>query len=195
MPRCFIAIPIPRYMWPQLIEVQNELSAHPKAAPWTMRRTPDSNLHITLQFLGEVSKTNIEIITATLDRLSKAFYGFTISLRGLNAFPSLQEPKAIYAAITDGHNEVITLSEQLSELLAPLHFPKESRPRTPHVTLARLTHRTSCDEDATWLEQWSRRSLGSIEHPQIALYESALHPSGSSYQIINQYPLSLRALP
>ena len=52
------------------------------------------NLHFTLQFLGEISERNIQLIIQELKKIE--FSKFKICLKGIGVFPNIKSPKIIW---------------------------------------------------------------------------------------------------
>lgn len=83
-------------------------------------------LHITLLFLG-----NVEIKQDFLDFINNLRFSVELKIGGIGAFPSLREPKVIYA------NVYGNVKPQLEKLYSFFDMkPKEDF--TPHVTLCRV---------------------------------------------------------
>ncbi len=82
-------------------------------------------LHITLLFLGD-----FEIKKELIDFIKEMKFSIPINIKGIGAFPSIKNPKTIYARV---HGN---LNEQYEKLCSFLSMKKESN-FTPHVTLCR----------------------------------------------------------
>ena len=66
------------------------------------------NLHVTIKFLGEINEKIVEEIIGALSKIS--FKKFMIHVAELGAFPSLRNPRVIWAGI----KEVMKIFEQFS---------------------------------------------------------------------------------
>src|SRR5512147_1564697 len=95
--RAFIAVEIPP-------EIQQAI--HDKATVVLKKTTnslirwvPADNMHLTLKFLGDVSPSNVEMLTQMLRAEVESAHCFDIHIGGLGAFPSPRRPRVIYIGI------------------------------------------------------------------------------------------------
>ena len=121
MNRYFIAIEIPE-------ETKKEIASffYPLLAQKVIGKFVSvEKLHITVLFLG-----NVEIKQATLNFLKGINFSEEIKISGLGAFPSIQDPKTIYAK---------AYGDIKPEFDKPNSFLKIGNENefTPHVTLCR----------------------------------------------------------
>lgn len=94
---------------------------------------PSSNIHLTLEFLGECTREEMMKASSVLDRLS--FSPFTVTLDRTGAF-RLEDGDVIYAGAEHSPG-LMNLHNQLALMLRENGFRLERRKYTPHVTLAR----------------------------------------------------------
>jgi 2'-5' RNA ligase len=88
--------------------------------------TKTEKLHITLVFLG-----NIGIKEEFIDFLGKLHLSLELTVRGIDAFPSIESPKIIYASVYGD------LEEYADKINSFLNIRKEKE-FTPHLTLCRV---------------------------------------------------------
>lgn len=132
-------------------------------------------MHITLKFLGEVSESNIPKITAALQKVKGAPFQLTA------ARVSTFSRRVIKAEVTD-QGCCADLAEQIGTYLLPLGFPKETRPFSPHITLARIKEDTPdlAEKTATLRD----REFGTCQIEEILLKQSTLTSKGSIYSTL-----------
>lgn len=95
------------------------------------------NLHLTLQFLGEVQRDRLEALGASL--LPRfALRPFMVSLDRFGAFPPSGPPRTVWLGLGRGVNEVREIHAELGRRLAALRYEPETRPYSPHLTVARV---------------------------------------------------------
>jgi 2'-5' RNA ligase len=89
------------------------------------------------------------------------------------------------------------LQKRLESQLTPLGFTAESRPFTPHLTLARLSERASPDEQQDFGRLIASTSFeaGDIEVKEISLMKSQLTRAGAIYSRISQIELKREQSP
>lgn len=91
------------------------------------RLVPADEIHLTLRFLGATRETEIP---GLLDFLRKSVAGFPppeVRIRGSGAFPDALSARVLWAGVEDP-------AGRLARLAA---FVGESKPYTPHLTVAR----------------------------------------------------------
>ena len=109
--RTFIAVELPENIKNKIGELQAPLKRTNAFVSWVK----PENIHITLKFLGEVPEEKInEVFSAT----EKALVGtrkFTMSLKGMGAFPDLRRPRVIWVGAGSGEKELSSLAERIEE--------------------------------------------------------------------------------
>ena len=195
MPRCFIAIPIPATIRPSLLRAQAALVSQNPSLSDKIRLTPEQNLHLTLKFLGDTDPSQMAPLKECLDQLSTQSSLRISQIKGISAFPTHRQPRAIFAKIATGQSELESLGKRLDDALTPHGFPPATKKRIPHITLARLARNTPASELESWLESQKEISFGELASPELALYKSVLHPDGSIYEILHRNPLCMGESP
>lgn len=91
--RVFIAVDLTDQLKEPIIKMQRDFMG----AGVDMKPVEPENLHITLRFIGEISRDLVEELKK---RLSNVKYNqFTIHIRGIGAFPSIDRPRVIWVAL------------------------------------------------------------------------------------------------
>ncbi|MBI2860007.1 MAG: RNA 2',3'-cyclic phosphodiesterase [Chloroflexi bacterium] len=141
--RCFIAIELPAGVKAVLARLQHRLmSAASAPAKWV---DPDS-IHLTLKFLGDVSADRIDNISAAMAEAASGIAPLTLQLDKPGAFPSLKRVQIVWVGLSGDTGPLSQLQQRLESNLARLGFAPESRPFSPHLTLARLREQASPQE-------------------------------------------------
>ena len=94
--------------------------------------------HATLAFLGDTLPERVPALSEALREFAGGREPFGTGLRGVGAFPTVVEPKLIFAGVEDADGSWSSLAGSLRLLLAQDGFPTEDRPYRPHLTLARV---------------------------------------------------------
>ena len=131
--RTFIAIELSQAVQQALAAVQQKLRPLISFARWTR---PDGT-HLTLKFLGEAQKDQIDRIKSELDRIAPDFAPIELALNGVGAFPRLAAPRVLWVGMQQ-IEAVKRLQADIESAISPLGFPSEKRDFKPHLTLARL---------------------------------------------------------
>jgi len=92
-----------------------------------------TNLHFTLQFLGEISKEMTQKIIQSLQTIE--FSSFNVNLKEIGAFPKPKFPRVVWIGTDDnGGNMLIQLSKKVEKMLEPLGFFSDKQYKT-HITV------------------------------------------------------------
>lgn len=99
------------------------------------RDTATENLHMTLQFLGEVPPERLGLLKKILTQAAQNVRPFSITLRDYGWFDGKGQERLWY--LTGSSPEAAALSEKLGEVLKQNGFAVENRDFLPHITLVR----------------------------------------------------------
>lgn len=173
--RAFLAIEIPK-------EIREKMFALGSKLPGKLSRVSAENIHITLQFLGEVEEEKMGIITEALKKISAT--PFKVSIKGLSYFG---EPKihTVFCKVID-QNRASSLYHDIEKRMddAGLGF-KSERDYVPHATIARV--KEGSDELKAFINQNSDTEFGELEVNSICLKKSVLSDRGPSYSTLYEH--------
>ena len=141
--RSFIAIELPDELKQGLTQLEAQLKMGKQ--PWVKWVDPYS-IHLTLKFLGSIAVDRISEITRAMEEAVQGISPFHLEVKDLGVFPNLRRVQVIWVGISGEVDKLSQLQQHLESNLARLGFAPESRPFTPHLTLARLRDRASLDE-------------------------------------------------
>ena len=135
------------------------------------------NFHFTLQFLGEISEEIKHKIIQALHTIE--FSSFSITLKGVGAFPKLKFPRVIWIGTDEnGGNMLIQLSKKVEKVMEPLGFFSD-KPFKPHITIFRIKKKIG--DITNELESQKVIDFGIQEISSIKLKKSELTSSGPIY--------------
>jgi 2'-5' RNA ligase len=187
--RAFIAIELPAEVKASLARVQDELRRRePAAIKWV---APDS-VHLTLKFLGNVDAAKIEPIAAAMSRAVEGIGAFEVSLGTPGAFPNLRAPRVICIRLGGDTDSLSALQRGIERSVAPLGFPPEKRPFSPHLTLGRVRDTASANDRRFLGETVSSLDVEtslSFNVETVSLMRSTLTPARAIYDRIASTPL------
>ncbi len=187
--RAFIAIDIPDAIQQKLNEITTRLQSldQTKAVRWVAAR----NIHLTLKFLGEVSQTNLELLTEIIQAEAIKHRPFELEVGELGAFPSIRRPRVIWIGI-HAPQELLTLQHGVEAETIRLGYAAEERPFSPHLTLARISHNASPEDVRCIGEILATQKvgiLGKVNVTRVVLFRSDLRPGGAIYTPLFNAPL------
>jgi RNA 2',3'-cyclic 3'-phosphodiesterase len=174
--RTFIAIEIPSEIKSALAALQTELRRASADVSWTK----PENLHLTLNFLGEVDEKRIAEVEQACVSSAAEFRPFTLSLNGAGVFPNARRPRTLWAGLSGEVENVVALRNRIEEKLALLGFKREEKRFHPHMTIGRLKSNKKARELLALVEAHRLPALSFVV-TEIVLMKSELHPAGSEY--------------
>lgn len=177
--RLFFALPLPDAPRQRLAELKTDLGK----ARWVSRE----QLHVTMRFLGEVDEDTAARVVAEVEaeRARQPFPALRFAVRGLGFFGGARHPRVLWAAI-DPAEPVRRIAEQLERAVEAAGLPRETRPFTAHVTLARLT-RPRVDRVTAFLREHATFATETFDVPELILYRSTLTSSGAVHEPIHRF--------
>jgi RNA 2',3'-cyclic 3'-phosphodiesterase len=179
--RAFIAIDLPAYIQQQLDQISAQLRE--TCSTNAIRWVPANNIHLTLKFLGEVSSTNLELLTKLLRVETIRHRCFEITVGGLGAFPTIRRPRVIWVGV-QAPPDLMALQRSIESETVRLGYAVEERPFSAHLTLARVSHNAAPDEVrkiGDGLVNFKVDQLGTISVKSVHLFRSDLQPGGAVY--------------
>jgi len=185
--RLFIALEIPVAVRENLAALLKSLQAISPETGWVR----PENLHLTLKFIGEVCETKLAAIRSALATV-RSDRPVTLRFRGLGFFPDEKHPRVFWAGIEASPN-LKTLSADIDKATERLGIPREQRPFSPHLTLARFGSPGLPEKLRAAIQENAARELGSLRTSQFHLIESKLQPSGAEYTTLESLPFVAEA--
>jgi len=187
--RSFIAIELPSELKLELTQLELELKRGNQ--PWVKWVSPDS-IHLTLKFLGNIAVDRISEITEVMKEAARGLSPFHLEVKGLGVFPNLKRVQVVWVGVGGEVDKLSQLQQRIESSLVPLGFTAESRPFTPHLTLARLRDRALPDERqrlGQFIAATKFESVYTIKVDAINLMRSQLTREGPIYSRLSAIEL------
>lgn len=179
--RAFIAITLSEEVYQGLEQVIAGLKEKLSGVP--LRWVPARNIHLTIKFLGNVSMTNLEMLKKAIHTEAGQHAAFEMSVGRFGAFPSLQRPRVLWVGVEASKSLQLT-QLGIENVTSRLGYPREDRPFSPHLTLARVS-RNASPQDIKAISQaisnYEVGFLGAFRVEEIHLYRSDLMRGGAVY--------------
>ena len=181
--RTFIAIPLPEAIRAKVEKLLSDLRKTDAAVRWV----PACNLHLTLKFLGDVEEARLEDLFVAIRKATEGIEPFGITLKGLGAFPNIRQPRMLWIGM-DVPEAMQRLYENIGEELSRLHFPKETRRFSPHLTIGRVKAERGTERLMSVVE---RTNFGpeTVSVARIVAMKSDLRPTGAVYSALEKFAL------
>jgi len=182
--RIFIAINLPEEVKRELAKFSDRYPELP--AKWTNK----DNLHITLEFLGDLTSQEIGDTCEIVKEVAKRHTPFQISLSKILYGPPKKNPPKMVWVEGKKSEELGDLKDDLQDiLLEKVKFRPDERGFAPHITLARIS-------------EWEFKKFELDERPEIneeidliftaesiEVMESELRRGGPVYTILESHNL------
>jgi len=187
--RSFIAIELPEELRLELSQLQAKLKAGKQPG---VKWADPYGIHLTLKFLGNIAVDKTGEITKAIEEAAQGTAPFHLEVKQLGVFPNLRRVQVVWVGISGEVDKLGQLQQRIESGLARLGFTPESRPFTPHLTLARLRDQASLDERqrlGQLIASTSFESAHSIEVDAVNLMKSQLTREGAIYSRISSVKL------
>jgi len=181
--RSFIAIELPDELRLGLGRLQASLK-NQAGVKWV----DPSGIHLTLKFLGGVDADRLGGITQAMEEAAAGISPFRLEVNGLGVFPSPRQVRVAWVGLRGDIDSLLRLQQRLETSLSRLGFTPESRPFTPHLTLARVRDGVSSETRGGFGQAFIGATLDmecTIEVGAIALMRSQLSRQGAIYSRIS----------
>ena len=150
-----------------------------------LRPVAPQNIHVTIRFLGDISPGMVEKVYEVMKKVE--FKPFTIQIRGLGVFPSLNFPRVVWAGMTDGVEQLRSIFTQLEPQIRALGFKADAYGFSPHLTIARVRTATNKQRLAEFVTKEGDFEFGTIQANCLKLKRSQLSPKGPTYSTIKEH--------
>jgi RNA 2',3'-cyclic 3'-phosphodiesterase len=137
-------------------------------------------LHLTLKFLGDTDKNQLEKLKEIAGKISFEISNFKLQISETGVFPSPQKSRVLWLGVQGDIKELQNINAILETECEKFGFKKENRIYKPHLTIGRIREPHKAKTLAeTHLE--NKFEPVSFEVSEIVIYESKLQPAGSIY--------------
>ncbi len=184
--RLFAAINFPPQVKNEIGIFIKELRPISAAIKWV----EPENLHLTVQFLGNVSEDQVPAVAQALNAAATGITPFTLKLKGVGVFPSREKPRVFWAAVGGDSTALLLLCRRVQRALQELGFTSGKNKFSPHLTLARFRSPGGFPEVMERAEKMAENKVfGSAKILTVDLMLSELGPGGPKYFTLARAPL------
>ena len=192
MIRAFLAVELSQELRTKLATVQRELKHRIELEMKRDMRiswAQPASIHLTLKFLGDMDQQVIDPLRAAIEQAIGSQIAVNVPLERLGAFPRPQSPRVLWVGPSE-HWEKGAEAKRIAEIHGAIEqacegfsFLRETRPFSPHLTLARIKAGERHVGVALAQSGVLNRplSLGSLAVETVVLMKSGLKPTGSVY--------------
>jgi len=187
--RSFIAIELPDEIRSALAELQTGLQKEKQPA---VKWVDPYGIHLTLKFLGSIAVSQINDVTSAIEQAARGFTPLALEVKDLGVFPNFKRVRVVWVSMGGDISRLKQLQQRLESSLIPLGFARESRPFTPHLTLARVREKASPTEQQRFGQLIASAKFETAHHftaDSISLMQSQLTTGGAIYRQITSASL------
>ncbi|WBW96803.1 RNA 2',3'-cyclic phosphodiesterase [Oceanirhabdus sp. W0125-5] len=168
--RVFIGIQLSCELKEFLARMQSQLEDNCACGRFTKRE----NLHITLNFIGELNENKVKEVEGIIKKVVSKFHAFNIEVKGISFFEN--NNKRLFFAKVEKNDKLIKLQKELSNELSKIGLKQERRVYKPHITIGRNIellngYDTQTMEDNCFVEKVKK----------VTFFESVFMKSGVEY--------------
>jgi len=178
--RLFIGLDLPPGIVKNLEDLLERLRPTARIA-WS----PPANLHITTKFIGHWPDERLAEVKSALASIPTR-PPIPVRIRDLGFFPNPRSPRVFWCGIeAPGLHD---LAADTDRATAALGIESESRPFSPHLTLARIKERLDLGRLHDAIAALPSHEFGRYEARSFFLYRSIPGPKGSVYTKLAEFP-------
>ena len=174
--RVFVAIDLPKNLKEKISKIYRDVRGV------RGKFVEPENLHITLKFLGEQPPHIVNEISRSLSEIS--YKSFKISVSGIGTFNN----RVVWLGISDGFESTLEPHSLIDEKLKKIGFEKDKNFH-PHITILRVKQILDKGAFTNFLENYSKKHIGSFVAKEFKLKRSILTPQGPIYEDIKVFNL------
>ena len=195
--RTFIAVELDQELKATLTAIQARLRSAipPRAVRWVQ----PEGIHLTLKFLGDTPLDKVEQVKAALALAAGEIPAHAITVGGVGCFPDARRPRVVWVGVQEPSGSLVRLWQAVESHVAPLGFPTEKRPFSPHLTLGRVQRYASGAEvrdigqAVAALAAEMAGAQDEMAVSSVAYIKSDLRPTGAVYTTLVEARLQERA--
>ncbi|MEK7236812.1 MAG: RNA 2',3'-cyclic phosphodiesterase [Nitrospirota bacterium] len=192
MIRAFLAVELSHELRAELATVQQELKRRIEPEMKRGMRiswAQPASIHLTIKFLGDMDEQVINSLRVAIERAIGNQIAVNVPLERLGVFPRSESPRVLWVGPSENWEKgaeakrVAEIHVAIEQACEGLSFLRETRPFSPHLTLARIKmgerHVGVAFAKSGVLDR--PLSLGSLAMESVVLMQSELKPTGSVY--------------
>ncbi len=183
--RTFLALPLPKELTGYLFTIANQIKDREDKINWVKR----TNIHITLNYLGDTDPGLVEDHARSLEDLIASYPSFKLGITDTGIFPHANDPKVLWVGAAPYDSTLTTFKNELNTHLKQLGYHVDYRKFQPHITLGRVK---SISRKSTFIHNYLSHEVveTDFEVSQIKWYKSTLTSTGAIYEELKSFNLS-----
>ena len=158
-----------------------------------LRWVPAAQRHLTLRFFDELHDERVEDVRGAAGAAAAGVSCFDLELEGIGCFPPRGPAKVVWVGCGEGREALVALAEATSLALASRGFQGDTRPFSPHLTLARARNRhgSSAVGAAVRRSAAAAGPLGRVRVDRLLFIQSTLGSGPPRHDVLGTFPLAV----
>jgi RNA 2',3'-cyclic 3'-phosphodiesterase len=189
MTRTFIALELNESLQSHLGGMLRQMAQQLPRLRWA----DPAGIHLTLAFLGELSDEQLVQASEATAHAAQTVSPFTYGLSHLGTFGSPRQLRVVWVGIDEPAGKLVHLQRNLNKELVQRGFEVDTRPFSPHFTLARIKAPLNADEYARLQNLVANKQLipssATYDVHGISVMKSELFRAGAKYTCLQDYTL------
>lgn len=184
--RLFVAIELEPDLKEAMLSLRDQLEGLSSSVRWI----PESNLHLTLKFLGEVTEERAVEVRKALGSAVLGWSSFELSFVRFGCFPKRGPVRIVWAGVESPSGEIEACAARVEDALFAVGFEREERAFSPHVTIGRIKSDPSQSGLRSAVEQaQSGKKTQGIS--AVSLFLSELKKTGAQYSLVERFSFTV----
>lgn len=156
-----------------------------------LRWVDPTGIHLTLAFLGELDDEKLKKAVAAATYAAAQSRPFSYRLSGLGTFGPAHDPRVLWMGISELSGLLDMAQHTLTLALEQQGFAPDTRPFSPHLTLARIKTRLNPEKLQLLQQLLSRSQTTSPDYhvTYLSVMKSELSASGARYSCLHMCSL------
>lgn len=180
----FAAVPIPSHVKRTIGELSEVLKEKLPFKQWVHQE----DLHLTLAFLGQTSQNQLINLKESFHMNIHDLPSFSLTVSRAGFFGKLGQPRIFWLGV-EKEAGLFTLQRTVHGLCQKAGFPVETRPYSPHITIAKRWGDADASINSVFDENMINPVAGlTFEVRSIVLYETHLDKV-PKYNVIEEFNL------
>jgi len=188
--RAFIGLNLPHDILLKLSGLQTLLKETHADVTWVKQ----TNLHITLKFLGEINSKQLKKVCLALKKTAEVNHCFMSNLAELGVFPDARSIRLIWVGLDQKNQKIKQLAASLEDALEELKLAQEKRGFSAHITIGRVRsglNLNKLSQEINTMRLYFADTNTHFKIDKITLFESRITACGLAYEALEEVNLRI----
>ncbi|MBT3228838.1 MAG: RNA 2',3'-cyclic phosphodiesterase [Candidatus Marinimicrobia bacterium] len=180
--RTFLAFPIPKEIKGYFKNMLEPIIDRQDKINWVKRE----NIHITLNYLGEMDSENVEEHASHIESVINSFPPFKLGTTDTGIYPHANEPRVLWVGSAPYDLTLSAFKQKLDKELTLLGYRLDKRQFQPHITLARVK---TISRKSSFIHKFLTTEVRefNFEVDTVLWMKSTLTPTGAEYEELKSF--------